>query len=156
MLRIGVEERRARLGLRHRLARPGATSEEVELDEGAGYVLPDDLEPAAEVEPWVALLPALDPTVMGSKNRAWYLGEHGAELFDRNGNAEPTVWANRRVVGGWIQTAHGDVVIELIDRIDTATRRMIHAERDRLQAWLGNVRIKARFPTPVERRLANG
>lgn len=62
---------------------------EVELDEGAGYVLPDDLAPVGELEPWVALLPGLDPTVMGWKGRAWYLGDHASELFDRNGNAGP-------------------------------------------------------------------
>ena len=62
---------------------------EVELDEGIGYVLPDDLEPVGAVEPWVALLPGLDATVMGWKQRAWYLGDHASELFDRNGNAGP-------------------------------------------------------------------
>lgn len=50
---------------------------EVDLDGATGLVLPDDLEPVAPVEPWVALLPALDPTVMGWAGRAWYLGEHG-------------------------------------------------------------------------------
>ncbi|MGZ8593254.1 MAG: winged helix DNA-binding domain-containing protein, partial [Actinomycetota bacterium] len=77
---------------------------EVALDEGVGYVLPDDLDAADEVDRWVALLPSLDPTVMGWKGRAWYLGDHASELFDRNGNAGPTVWANGRVVGGWMQT----------------------------------------------------
>lgn len=132
----------------------GLGAVEVGLDEGSGYVLPDDLEPVSEVEPWVALLPGLDPTVMGWKDRAWYLGDHASELFDRNGNAGPTVWANGRVVGGWAQTGEGEVVVELLGRVDAATRRMIDAEREPLGDWLGDVRIRTRFPTPLERKLA--
>ena len=59
---------------------------------GAGWVLPDDLEEEAAVEPWAALLPVLDPTVMGWKARDFYLGGHGPLLFDRNGNAGTTAW----------------------------------------------------------------
>src|SRR6266498_1209034 len=40
---------------------------EVELDGATGLLLPDDLEPVPAAEPWVALLPALDPTVMGGR-----------------------------------------------------------------------------------------
>jgi Winged helix DNA-binding domain len=134
------------------LAAVGAV--EVELDDGVGYVLPHDLEPEDEAGPWVALLPGLDPTVMGWKDRAWYLGEHGGALFDSNGNAGPTVWANGRVVGGWSQTAEGEIVVALLERVDARTRRMIDAERDRLREWLGDVRIRARFPTPFARRLS--
>ncbi|MGH8983044.1 MAG: DNA glycosylase AlkZ-like family protein [Acidimicrobiia bacterium] len=49
---------------------------------------------------------------------AWYLGDHASPLFDGNGNAGPTVWAGGRVVGGWAQTAHGDVAVKLFDRVD--------------------------------------
>jgi hypothetical protein len=127
---------------------------EVRLGEGTGHVVTEDLEAVGEPEPWVALLPGLDPTVMGWKERAWYLGDHGSELFDRNGNAGPTVWANGRVVGGWAQAADGDVAVELLERVDAATRKRIDAERDRLREWLGDVRIKTRFSTPLERALA--
>lgn len=130
-------------------------AEEVELQEGTGYVLPDDSDPADDVEPWVALLPGLDPTVMGWKDRAWYLGDHASQLFDRNGNAGPTVWANGRVVGGWSQTPEGEVVVELLERIDAGTRKAIEAEREHLRIWLGDVRLKPRFRTPLERALAD-
>lgn len=126
----------------------------VELDEGTGYVLADDLETVGEREPRVALLPGLDPTVMGWKERAWYLGGHASALFDRNGNAGPTVWANGRVVGGWTQTADGEVIVELLESVDARTRKMIAAECDRLRDWLGNVRIKPRFRTPLEQSLS--
>jgi hypothetical protein len=126
---------------------------EVGLDGGTGYVLPDDLAPVEDPDPWVALLPGLDPTVMGWKERAWYLGEHASALFDRNGNAGPTVWANGRVVGGWIQAADGDVLVALLEQVDAKTRKAIDSERDRLRAWLGDVRIKPRFRTPLEKSL---
>ena len=47
----------------------------VSLDGGGdtGWLLPDDLEPVTHDEPWVALLPVLDPTVMGWKSRGFYL-----------------------------------------------------------------------------------
>jgi hypothetical protein len=123
----------------------------VELDDGIGHVLPDDLEPEGKAHPWVALLPGLDPTVMGWKERSWYLAEHAPALFDTNGNAGPTVWANGRVVGGWSQAPDGAIVLSLLEPVDARTRRAIDDERDRLGAWLGDVRIRARFPSPVER-----
>lgn len=60
---------------------------EVTLDRGeTGYVLPDDLEPDEPPSATVFLLPELDPTTMGWKERSFYLGEHAEHLFDRNGN----------------------------------------------------------------------
>jgi hypothetical protein len=127
---------------------------EVALDDGVGYVLPGDLDPVEEADPWVALLPGLDPTVMGWKERAWYLGDHASELFDRNGNAGPTVWANGRVVGAWGQTERGEVVIELFGRPDASTRKLVDVEGEHLRSWLGDVRIRTRFATPLGRKLA--
>ncbi len=129
---------------------------EVGLDEGIAYVLPDDLYPETEVDPWVALLPGLDPTAMGWKERTWYLGDHGSGLFDRAGNAGPTVWANGRVVGGWTQIDDGTVVVELLERVDAGSRKAIDAERERLREWLGDVRVKTRFRSPFERSRSGG
>ena len=54
---------------------------EVDLGDGAaGLVLAGDVEPVAALEPWVALLPALDATPMGWSERGWFLGEHGPPL----------------------------------------------------------------------------
>jgi hypothetical protein len=128
---------------------------EVGLDEGTGYVLPGDTQNGSESDSWIALLPGLDPTVMGWKERAWYLGDHGPALFDRAGNAGPTVWANGRVIGAWAQTADGEVVLLLLERVDARTRKMLDVERRRLQEWLGDARIKARFRTDLDRRLAS-
>jgi hypothetical protein len=128
---------------------------EVELDGGeVGCLLPDDAEPARAPEPWAALLPALDPTVMGWLERRWYLGEHGAALFDRNGNAGPTVWWDGRVVGGWGQRPGGEVVFRLLEDVEAEATAAIEAEAARLTAWFGGTRVTPRFRTPLERELA--
>jgi hypothetical protein len=119
----------------------------------AGWVLPDDLAPVRAPRRWVALLPGLDPTVMGWKERAWYLGPHGARLFDRNGNAGPTVWCDGRVVGGWAVVAPGEVAFRLLEDVGEAATRAIEAEAERLAAWFGEAHVTPRFRTPLEREL---
>jgi DNA glycosylase AlkZ-like len=123
---------------------------EVALDDGSGYLLPDDLEPTPEPAPWVALLPALDATVMGWAGRAWYLGAHGPALFDRNGNAGPTVWCDGRVVGGWGQRADGAIAYRLLEDPGREAEAALAAEADKLAAWMGASRPTPRFRTPLE------
>ena len=133
-----------------------ARAVEMRVDGGEAFVLSDDAKTTrARPSRWVGLLPGLDPTVMGWKERGWYLGEHERALFDRAGNAGPTVWADGHVVGGWTQRTDGRIVFELLERVDTSTRTAIERERRRLEAWLGDVRIRARFGTPFEKQLAS-
>ena len=127
---------------------------EVDLDGQTGYVLPDDLEPTPEVEPWPALLPPLDPTTMGWFERDWYLGSHKAQLFDTNGNAGPTAWWDGRIVGGWRQTDTGEVDLQLLEDVGKGGRRALEDEATRLTEWLGGVRVVARFPSPLSKQLA--
>lgn len=129
---------------------------EVALDGETGLVLPDDLAPTPHPDPWVAFLPALDPTVMGWSKREWFLGGHAPALFDTNGNAGPTVWWEGRVVGGWGQTPSGEVVYQLLEDIGAEAVALVEAEAARLGAWLGGVRVTPRFRTPLEQELAGG
>lgn len=117
-------------------------------EDGKGYVLADDVGDVAEPAPWAALLPSLDTTVMGWKERDWYLGPHSETLFDRNGNAGPTVWADGRVVGGWAQRENGEVVYELLERVDSDVEDRIESHRRELEQWLGEVTVKPRFRSP--------
>ena len=103
---------------------------EVELDGATGVVLADDLEPTPRPEPWAALLPTLDPTTMGWKERDWYLGLHASVLFDSNGNAGPTVWWDGRVVGGWSQRGDGEIVFELLEDVGADAVRAVEAEAE--------------------------
>jgi hypothetical protein len=124
--------------------------------ESPAWLLPDDLEPVRAPAPWVALLPALDPTTMGWQQRRWYLGDHGPELFDRNGNAGPTVWVDGRVVGGWAQRRSGEVVHRLLEDVGAEAAGAVAAAAADLEAWLGPVRITPRFPTPLQKTLSAG
>ena len=47
---------------------------EVDLGGQSGIVLAGDEAPEPRSEPWPALLPALDPTAMGWRERDWFLG----------------------------------------------------------------------------------
>ncbi|MET0628088.1 MAG: winged helix DNA-binding domain-containing protein [Acidimicrobiia bacterium] len=126
---------------------------EVALDDGEGWVLPGDEARVRTPRPWVALLPSLDPTTMGWRDRSWYLGDLGAQLFDRNGNAGPTIWADGRIVGGWAQRRTGEVVHEVLVDVGRDVTETIEAAVAELERWLGSTRVLPRFPTPVQRRL---
>jgi hypothetical protein len=124
---------------------------EVGLEGGAeGWVLPDDplLDgPEPAVEPWAALLPVLDPTVMGWKERGFYLGPHGPLLFDVNGNAGTTAWWDGRVVGCWVQDPDGVVVVHLLEEPGAQARAALDAEAERLTAWLAGHRVSTVYPS---------
>jgi hypothetical protein len=130
---------------------------DVDLDGATGLLLADDAEPVEAPAPWVALLPALDPTAMGWTERDWYLGEHRAALFDRSGNIGPTVWSDGRIVGGWGQRKGGDddgaVVFRLLEDVGAEATAAIESAAERLTAWLADVRVIPRFRTPLEREL---
>ncbi|MGZ4691806.1 MAG: winged helix DNA-binding domain-containing protein [Acidimicrobiia bacterium] len=130
-----------------------AKAVEVGLDEGTGWVLPDDTGRTRKPKPWVALLPGLDPTTMGWKDRAWYLGDHGRSLFDTNGNAGPTVWVDGRVVGGWVQRKSGEVVYELLEDVGREPSAALERAAAGLEQWLGDMRITPRFATPLQKTL---
>ena len=127
---------------------------QVDLGGATGYVLDGDLEPTPPPEPSAALLPTLDPTTMGWKERDWYLGPHGPTLFDTNGNAGPTVWWDGRVVGGWSQRRDGEIVFELLEDVGADAVAAVEAEAARLAGWVGDVRFSPGFLPPFQRALA--
>jgi winged helix DNA-binding protein len=127
---------------------------EVDLGGQSGIVLAGDEAPEALSEPWPALLPALDPTAMGWRDRDWFLGQHRAVLFDRTGNIGPTVWWDGAIVGGWAQRPDGEIVFRLLEDQGADAAASVAAQAQRLQQWLGSVRITPRFRTPLERELS--
>jgi hypothetical protein len=127
---------------------------EVELDAGPGWLLADDLAPDAECEPWVALLPALDPTPMGFAERTWFLDGHAPTLFDRSGNVGPSVWCDGRIVGGWAQRKNGAIAYKLLEEVGSASERAIESAAQNLGYLLHAVRVTPRFRTPLERELS--
>ena len=127
---------------------------EVDLDGAAGYLLPDDLAPVRPPKPGIALLPALDSTVMGWAERDWYLGPHRAALFDRSGNPGPTIWWDGRVIGGWAQRPESEIVYRVLEDVGREVAAGVEAEADRLRDFMGPVRVTPRFRTPLERQLS--
>lgn len=104
--------------------------------------------------PWLALLPGLDPTTMGWKERGWYLSEAAARrTFDRWGNAGPTVWRNGEVVGGWVQREDGSVAVELFVDLTRSERTKLDEQIDRFVSLVGDTRIRVRFPAPNQKDL---
>lgn len=123
---------------------------EVTLENGrAAWLLPDDLDEEPAVEPWAALLPVLDPTVMGWKERRWYLGEHASALVDRNGNAGTTAWWGGRVVGCWVQDPDGVVVVHPLEELPDEAPPALEQAATRLTAWLAGERVGTVYPSPA-------
>lgn len=143
-----------------RAALAGAGAVEVGVRGGVGLVLADDrgedafgggADPAGDT---AALLPALDPTPMGWKQRDWYLPADPAPLFDRNGNIGPTVWWRGEVVGGWAVRPDGSVATRLLVDRGAAARRAVAEAADALAPRLGGAVVVPSFRTPLEKTLA--
>ena len=130
--------------LRAALATVGAVQVGLE-DGGTGWVLPEDPiagSPEPQIGPWAALAPTLDPTVMGWKERGFYLdGEDVAYLFDSNGNAGNTAWWDGRIVGAWVQDDDGRVHPIVRHDIGEAGIQALETEAARLTEWLDGVAI---------------
>ena len=118
-------------------------------------MLADDVEPEPVPEPWIALLPALDPTPMGWIGRDWYLPPDCREaLFDRTGNIGPSIWCDGRIVGGWTQRPDGSTPGGCSRDIGPELTAAVDAEAARLAEWMGEVRVIPKFRTPLEKELA--
>lgn len=135
--------------VRRALAGVGAVP--VSLDSGSfGWLLPDDVEPVptSQAEPWAALLPVLDPTAMGWKERSFHLDPADAPfLYDSVGNAGTTAWWNGRMVGCWVQDDAGRVTVVPRRELPRDAHRSLAAEAERLTDWLAGVRIPSVYAT---------
>ncbi|MPZ53038.1 MAG: winged helix DNA-binding domain-containing protein [Acidimicrobiia bacterium] len=138
-----------------------ATLDVTEVDIGAdqvGLVMSDDLEETPETEePAVALLPGLDATVMGWKERDWYMKPEMVPLLvDSVGNVGPTAWVDGQVVGGWGVDPTDMVRIHPLTPIDDGARHHLEVEAGRLESWLDGRRFTWRFDSPLHLAITNG
>jgi hypothetical protein len=134
---------------------------------GDGYfMLADDAQRLCDFAPpdeaYVFFLPILDPYIMGYRDRRRFLAqEHRAKLFDRAGNAVPTVWVNGRVVGAWGQRevdgepgrTKGSVVFKLFEPVGQDVQALLANEARRLEDFLDAEYIPPRFRTAFTRAL---
>ena len=113
----------------------------------------------------MALLPTLDPTTMGwRERRGFHLDPvHVPYLFDRAGNGGTTVWVDGRIVGCWVQGDDERVEPILMEDISADARRLLDVEVARLDEFLARrphhqrVRLPAdEAPTSQLNRQRNG
>ncbi|WP_093148790.1 winged helix DNA-binding domain-containing protein [Saccharopolyspora antimicrobica] len=123
------------------------------VDVGCGLVMADDIAADEPAAPTAALLPALDPTPMGWKERDWYLPEDSRPLFDRNGNIGPTIWWGGEVIGGWAVRPDGTIATSLLVDRGAAAARAVRDAADALQPRLNGTPVVPSFPTPLEKQL---
>ena len=129
-------------------------AQEVALDDGAvAYVGADDLDEVSAADDWVRLLPSLDQALMGWKERHWFLGDLGEELFDRNGNSGQIIMWSGRVVGGWNQLKSGRVTTELMVDVPKKVRDEVRTRARELEVWMGDIVVTPRFPSPFDKRM---
>lgn len=136
------------------LAEVGAVP--VALDDGGtGWVLPGDEHPGPAVSPSAALLPVLDPTTMGWKQRDFYLDPADAPfLFDANGNAGTTAWWGGRIVGAWAQQPDGTVRVTYRSDPGPRARAALAAEAARLTAFFDGEVVSSVYASPAMREQA--
>jgi hypothetical protein len=128
--------------------------------------------------PYVFFLPGLDPYIMGYRDRRRFLvPEHRTKVFDRAGNAMPTVGANGRVVGAWGQRkacgeafgypfdfaqgmakdrprrTNGSVIYSLFEPVGEKERTLLEGEVQKLEGFLGGEFLPPRTHTPFTRAL---
>jgi hypothetical protein len=135
-------------------------AEEVTIEGlGDGYLmLADDAQRLRDFAqpdvPYVFLLPGLDPYIMGYRERRRFLAAgHRAKVFDRAGNAMPTVWVNGRVVGAWGQREDGSVIYGLFEQVGEQEWALLESEVQRLEGFLGGEFLPPRTRTPFTRAL---
>ena len=80
-------------------------------------------------------------------------GRLAGQVFDRNGNGGPTVWADGRIIGAWAQREDGSITT-LTSPLTATRRKLLDAEIDRVRALVGETRFHDRFPSPLSRTLS--
>ena len=123
---------------------------------GDAWVLAGDTDVVSEPEPAAALLPGLDPTPMGWKERGWFLPEAPQRLYDGYGNIGPTVWWGGEVIGGWAVRKDGSIATRLLVDRGAEAGCAVDAAVERLAARLEGAVIVPTFRSALERELAAG
>jgi hypothetical protein len=109
---------------------------------GGDYVLLsrelDTLRSVPSGEHSTFLLPALDPYIMGYKDRTRFLDPAQTnKVFDRAGNALPTVWQDGHVIGVWVEDSKRSALqVLLFDHADTRLTAQLEDEARRLSQFL--------------------
>jgi len=133
----------AKSDVRTALSSMGAEVEEVEIEgPGSGYlVLSRDLDTLRSERPEEReslFLPSLDPYIMGYKDRTRFLDPgRSNKVFDRAGNALPTVWEDGRVIGVWVENSERSALqVLLFNEAGSRLTRQLEEQAHRLSLFL--------------------
>lgn len=129
--------------------------EEVDLHGQAGIILAGSAEESAG-DSAATLLPALDPTPMGWKNRDWFLGIDSSLVFDRAGNIGPTLWWDGEIIGSWAVAPNGDLRTRVVADRGAEARAAIARAASQLHARLNGAAVASAIRTPLEQALVKG
>jgi hypothetical protein len=122
----------------------------------AAWLHPDDTESVHAPAGWATVLPSLDPTLMGWKQRDWMFGDHatfGATVFDRNGNVGNCVLADGALVGTWAHRRDGTVAVEYFGTVPASRRRLVDQSVERYLSVVGTTVVRPRYPAPLQASL---
>jgi hypothetical protein len=118
---------------------------------------PDDAPDAGcdaiDAEPVATLLPTLDSTPMGWKDRDWFFAIDRHHVFDRAGNIGPTLWCNGEIIGSWAVSATGEVRTAILADRGAAAEAAVAVAAERLQDRLAGATVIPAIRTPLERSL---
>jgi hypothetical protein len=95
----------------------------------------------------VALLPWLDPYMMGYKDRERYLpAEYRDRVFDRGGNATSTILLDGRVVGVWDFAEEENPVVKFIlfEKVKEDVKIQVRLEARRVGMFIADNEIRLR------------
>ncbi|MGW1680314.1 winged helix DNA-binding domain-containing protein [Saccharopolyspora sp. NPDC002376] len=135
--------------MRQTLADVSAVQVQLEREQ-VGWLLPDDVDPEPPVEPWAAVLPALDPTALGWKERDFYLApDFHPAVFDRSGNCGTTAWWDGRIVGAYVQDDAGRIELIVPENPGPTARAALQAEAERLEDWLDGEKVSTLYKSPL-------
>ena len=98
----------------------------------------NELESSYQSERSTFFLPSLDPYIMGYKDRRRFLDQvRHEQVFDRAGNALPTVWFDGEVIGVWLEDSKKPgIEIFLFEDADKRILTELDAEAQRLARFL--------------------
>ena len=112
--------------------------------------------------PLVSLLPPLDHSVMGYKDRSWFLSrEHAPFIFDRSGNATSTILVDGQVAGVWDHALDPEpvVMVLLLEARDNAVLTKVRSEAQRIGHLVAEQDVEVRVcrtMAPLTSRTAGG
>jgi len=106
------------------------------------------------------LLPTLDPYLMGYRDRDRYLDTSKYDfIFDRSGNAAPTVMLDGRVIGVWDFEQHVEPTIKiyLLEKVSRDVLKEIHLKARKMGGFIAGKEAKLKectSMTPLKNRPA--